>query len=66
VAQKLVTIESCRAKSASGAESAAQKLPKPLLVPKIKIDARGNRTSGNMIAISVVILSGRTTSNPRT
>ena len=39
VAQKLVTIESLSAKIASGAVSAAQKLARPLLVPKIKIEA---------------------------
>ena len=66
VAQKLVTSESFRAKKASGALSADQKLPSPLLVPKIKIDASGSSTSGSMMKSSVPTLKGRTTSNPRT
>jgi hypothetical protein len=43
VAQKLVAIESFKAKIASGAISAAQNLSSPLLVPKIKIEASGKK-----------------------
>jgi hypothetical protein len=51
---------------ASGAISAAQKLPSPLLVPKMKMDASGSNTSGNMMPSIAATLSGRTTSNPLT
>src|SRR5688500_776081 len=66
VAQKLVAIESLSAKTASGAMSAAQNLSRPLLVPKMKIDASGRNTSGNIMNTSMPMLRGRTTSNPRT
>src|SRR4051812_44907175 len=66
VAQKLVAIESLSANIASGAVSAAQNLSRPLLVPKIKIEASGRNTSGNIMNTSMPILSGRATSNPRT
>ena len=55
-----------RAKMASGAVNAAQKLPNPLLVPKRKIEASGNKMSGNMIATIVATLKGFATSKPRT
>ncbi|CAN5532899.1 hypothetical protein BH20ACI3_BH20ACI3_29160 [soil metagenome] len=66
MAQKLVTIESLSAKTASGAVSAAQKLAKPLLVPKMKIDESGRNTSGNIMSTSTPMLRGRATSKPRT
>ena len=49
-----------------GRISAAQNLSRPLLVPKMKIEASGRKTSGNIIKMSMPMLSGRTTSNPRT
>jgi hypothetical protein len=66
VAQKLVAIESFSAKIASGAVKAAQNLSNPLLVPKMKIDKSGRNTSGSIMKTSMPMLSGRTTSNPRT
>ena len=66
VAQKLVAIESFSAKMASGAINAAQNLPSPLLVPKMKIEASGRNTSGSIMKTSMPMLSGRATSNPRT
>ncbi len=66
VAQKLVAIESLRAKIASGAINAAQNLSRPLLVPKMKIEARGRNTSGSIRKTSMPMLKGRATSNPRT
>jgi hypothetical protein len=66
VAQKLVTIESFRAKIASGCIKACQKLPSPVLVPKRKIDASGKNTNGNIMKISMPMLIGRATSKPRT
>jgi hypothetical protein len=66
VAQKLVAIESLSAKMASGAINAAQNLSSPLLVPKIKIEASGRKTSGSIMKTSMPILRGRATSNPRT
>src|SRR5882724_8954844 len=66
VAQKLVAIESSSAKTASGAVKAPQNLARPLLVPKIKIEASGKKTSGNIMNTSMPMLKGRATSNPRT
>jgi len=66
LAQKLVTMASLSANTASGAVSAAQKLANPWLVPKMNIDASGRKTSGSIMKTSVPILKGRTTSNPRT
>src|SRR5689334_18167441 len=66
VAQKLVTIESFKAKIASGCINAFQKLPSPLLVPNMNIEASGSSTSGSIITITVTMLSGLTTSKPRT
>jgi len=66
VAQKLVTIESLSAKTASDAVSAAQKLGNPLLVPKMNIESSGRNTSGSIMNISMPMLSGRITSKPRT
>jgi hypothetical protein len=66
VAQKLVAMESFKAKTASGVTSAAQKLVRPCRVPKMNIDARGRKTSGNIMKTSMPILKGRATSNPRT
>jgi len=63
---KLVAIESLSANIASGAVSAPQNLSSPLLVPKIKIEASGRKTSGSIMNTSMPILSGRATSNPRT
>ena len=66
MAQKLVAIDNLSAKTASGAVSAAQNLTRPLLVPKIKIDKRGKKTNGSIMNTSMPILSGLTTSKPRT
>src|SRR6185503_17408360 len=66
VAQKLVAIESLSANTASGCINADQNLSNPLLVPKMKIEASGRKTSGNIMKMSMPMLSGRTTSNPRT
>src|SRR5215211_1589259 len=66
VAQKLVAIESFKAKIASGAINAAQNLSRPLLVPKMKIEASGRNTRGSIMNMSMPMLSGRTTSKPRT
>jgi hypothetical protein len=51
---------------ASGALRAAQNEPSPLLVPKMKIEASGSRTSGSISSTTIPRLNGRTTSNPRT
>jgi len=66
VAQKLVTSDSSNAKIASGVVSAVQNGPKPLLVPKRKIEASGKSTRGSIIPTIVAMLSGRMRSNPRT
>jgi len=66
VAQKLVTSESLSAKIASGADSADQKLARPLLVPKMKIESSGRKTSGSIMNTSMPMLIGRATSKPRT
>jgi hypothetical protein len=66
VAQKLVTIESLRAKTASGAIKAAQKFPKPVFVPNQKIEPSGKKTSGSIMNTSMPMLNGRAISKPRT
>jgi hypothetical protein len=65
VAQKLVTSESCIAKIASGAVNAAQNFASPLLVPNIKIEAKGSKMSGIIRAIIAKTLNGFIRSKPR-